>query len=299
MLSVDVGRVLLTMENMVLQIRHFREHGDDVRRIRKQLIGEVCVMFEKAVVDVVYAWVPGQSLDNTDALANFIVRVRDVHGDFGERDVAYGLLFTWYRFFPEWALRIFRRFVGGVGCWSDVKYMCGYLRDGALDGKAGADAFRDAILDIMLQQLLEDHGAWERAMETYLENRRQFFGIGETYRSGAMGTGAMDGWKCPREPLMKRPCARKHVSLAAKWCPRESSKYGWVFELLVVRYRDGVSLGLRPSLLGDFSPLRKNPPGSPNKILRGREKRPPLTSELSRRLRQMVSRLSREVNYME
>jgi hypothetical protein len=88
-------------ENLVLQIRHFREHGDDVRRIRKQQIGELCAMFEKAIVDVVCAWLPGQSLDNTDALANFIVRVRDVHGDFGERDVAYGLLCTWYRFFPS------------------------------------------------------------------------------------------------------------------------------------------------------------------------------------------------------
>ena len=273
---VDVGRILPIMENLVLQIRHFREHGDDVCRIRKQLVGEVCAMFEKAILDVVYAWAPGQSLDNTDALANFIVRVRDVHGDFGERDVAYGLLCTWYRFFPEWALRIFRRFVGGVGCWSDVKYMCGYLRDGAADGKVGSCAFRDAILDIMLQQLLEDHAAWERVMETYLENRRQFFGI------GAVGGW---GWKHPREPLMKRPCARKHVSLAAKWCPRESSKYGWVFELLVDRYRDSISANFGA--------------GSPNIMLRSREKRPPLTSELSRKLRQMVSRLSREVNYLE
>jgi hypothetical protein len=164
-----------------------------------------------------------------------------------------------------------------------VKYMCGYLRDGAADGKVGVIsggqrspvrapegssnlerrsrseekfeseseggvislcAFRDAILDIMLQQLLEDHAAWERVMETYFENRRQFFGV-------------FPG----REPLMKRPCARKHVSLAAKWCPRESSKYGWVFELLVDRYRKLLWTASSNSIYVGF----------PGNMLRGRE----------------------------
>ena len=255
---MPVDSILHIVEDRVLQFRYFREHGDDTGSVTKQQICDLCGLFEKAILDAMYAWVPGGSLDEVDALADFIVRVRDVNGEFGERDVSYALLWTWYQFFPEWALRIFHRFVGGVGCWSDVKYMCGYLRENTHEH---ATIFRDAILDIMLQQLLDDSLLWGRTMDAYLENRRQFFGIGEKYE----GENENGGWKRPRKPLLKRPCARIHLSLAAKWCPRETSKYGWVFALLVERWK-------------------QNNVGKKIQI-----------QESSRHFRQIITRLSREL----
>ena len=328
--------ILRFMENQVLHIRHFREHGDDVRCMKKQKICELCGVFEKAILDVMYVWEPGSevqststlavtlntprnvgglsgSFDDVDALANFIVRVRDVHGDFGERDVAYALLWTWSRFFPEWALRIFHRFVGGVGCWSDVKYMCGFLRDCSPDVKgfpqqsliveenlltSKATVFRDAILDIMLQKILEEHVVWGQTMDAYLENRRQFFGIGETYGDvdeynvvcGNASVGVFG--KRMREPLMKRPCARKHLSLAAKWCPRETSKYGWVFALLVERYQ------MKQNSQCSRKKRRSNNE-IPVPVLQNGVNENKKLQESSRHLRQMVSRLSRELHYVE
>ena len=233
--SLTEGHLL----NLVRQCSYLRGRGEATKYIR-EIIHNICHIFENDIMRAMYAWAPGKPLDRIDELADFIVRVRDVNGVFGERDVAYALLWTWYRFFPEWALRIFQRFVGGVGCWSDVKYMCGFLREyseGFTEPLCGSEihtsvVFRDAILDIIIQQLKQDHDLWGRVMEDYFENRRQFFGIGEKYE----GENENGGWKRTREPLMKRPCARKYLSLASKWCPRETSKYGWVFALLIERF---------------------------------------------------------------
>ena len=253
----------IEVKSLVRQCSYLRERGEATKYIR-EIIHNICHVFENEILRAMYAWAPGKPLDRIDELADFIVRVRDVNGEFGERDVAYALLWTWYRFFPEWALRIFHRFVGGVGCWSDVKYMCGYLCEHSKIHTSVV--FRDSILDIMIHQLKEDHNLWGRVMEAYFENRRQFFGIGEKYE----GENENGGWKRPREPLMKRPCARKYLSLASKWCPRETSKYGWVFALLVGRFQTA-------------SPHD----GFGNHL------------KYTRQLRHMISRLSRELNYLE
>jgi hypothetical protein len=264
--GLKASALLTHLNSLVRQCSYLRERGEATKYIR-EIIHNICHVFENEILRAMYAWAPGKPLDRIDELADFIVRVRDVNGEFGEREVAYALLWTWYHFFPEWALRIFHRFVGGVGCWSDVKYMCGFLRE---HNKIHTSVvFRDAILDIMIQQLKEDHDLWGRVMEDYFENRRQFFGIGEKYE----GENENGGWKRPREPLMKRPCARKYLSLASKWCPRETSKYGWVFALLVGRFHTASLFGTKDEF-GNHS-------------------------KYTRQLRHMISRLSRELNYLE
>jgi hypothetical protein len=223
------------LENIVLQIREQRMKGspDGVLKI---LLYKLSYEYETEILNIMYEWLPGTALYKIDNLANFILKVRDVHGDFGERDISYMLLWTWYKYFPEWALRIFHRFVGeGIGCWSDVKYMCEMLRT---IGKSNellrqkTNKFRNQILDVMLQQLLIDNMKWEEVMEVYFENRCQYFGIGEKYE----GENENGGWKRKRDPLMSRPLKHQYVSFASKWCPREKSKFGWLFVLLVRRY---------------------------------------------------------------
>ncbi len=256
------------LENMILHIKECRENGSP-HSVLQLLLHNVSCVYETEILNTMYQWLPGTSLYHIDNLANFIIYIRDKHGHFGERDVSYVLLWTWYKYFPEWALRIFRSFVfpnpeqsfltpfrnlnhrnselGSIGCWSDVKYMCEMLRNVVKDGQSfglryddiGTDKllhkskqFRNQILDIMLQQLLIDNMKWEEVMETYFENRRQYFGIGEKYE----GENENGGWKRKRDPLMSRPLKHKYVSLASKWCPREKSKFGWLFMLLVRRY---------------------------------------------------------------
>jgi len=274
---IPLPDLLRIMENRVIQIRDFRECGGDTPWLRKQHVIDLCATFEAALVHEINAWIPGTPIDGTNDLADFILRVRDVHGVFGERDVAYALLWSWHRYFPEWALRMFRRFVGGVGCWSDVKYMCAYLRDDCSDTER-AESFRDDILDVMLAQLRQDLVVWEQTMDAYFENRRQFFGIGEKYE----GERENGNWKRPRDPLMKRPYARKYISLAAKWCPRENSKFGWVFALLVERYAGFPS---------DPKGYRCDPKGYRNDP-KGYRIDPKAKARL---FRQTVSRLSREI----
>lgn len=223
------------LENMVLQIREHRINGSPDSMLQV-LLNELSYVFETEILHVMYEWLPGTSLHNIDNLANFILKIRDVHGDYGERDVSYMLLWIWYTYFPEWALRIFRSFVGeGIGCWSDVKYMCKMLRNLGKSNewvRQQTNKFQNQILDVMLQQLLIDNKRWEEVMEGYFENRCQYFGIGEKYE----GENNNGGWKRKRDPLMSRPLKHQYVSFASKWCPREKSKFGWLFVLLVRRY---------------------------------------------------------------
>ena len=261
---------LRNLENQVLQIREYRFNGSP-KNIIERLLQKLSWTYENEIKKVMYEWLPGTSMDKIDDLANFIIRVRDVHGEFGERDAAYILLWTWYIYFPEWAIRIFHRFVGGIGCWSDVKYMCKMLfrsQDSVVvvrerstqqltskmtfcqraklsttnfeddlwssekfGDRKSLEEFRNNIIDIMLNQLYADYTKWNEVMENYLENRRQYFGIGEKYE----GENENGGWKRTREPLMKRPEANRYISLASKWCPREKSKFGWLFKLLIQR----------------------------------------------------------------
>jgi hypothetical protein len=241
------------LENQVLQIREYRHNGSP-KNIIERLLQKLSWTYENEIKKVMYEWLPGTSIDKIDDLANLIIRVRDVHGEFGERDAAYILLCTWYIYFPEWAVRIFHRFVGGIGCWSDVKYMCKILLSFELRSldpvvvvrerssqqltskvtfvdRKSLEEFRNNIIDIMLNQLYADYTKWNEVMENYLENRRQYFGIGEKYE----GENENGGWKRTREPLMKRPEASRYISLASKWCPREKSKFGWLFKLLIQR----------------------------------------------------------------
>jgi len=265
------------MENLVLQIRGFREQS--FYGSRRETLLQLGRVFETETLRAIASPDTGGAV--LTELANFILRVRDVHGNMGERDAAYMLLWTWYQYFPEWALRLFARFTGGVGSWSDVRYLCEWLTTYGTVRPLAADTLRDAVLDMMLQQILEDHATLTAAMEHYFENRRQFFGI-RVDGSGEQVSVDRD-WKRPRDPLMARPCARRHVSLAAKWFPREKSRYGWLFSRLVLlflrksRTHAHTHAHERATLAADTFP---------NKAV----------SETARHLRKMVSYLLRPCN---
>ena len=170
---------------------------------------------------------PGpEFLKNIQALAECIIFCRDRKKGCGQRNDAYQMLFIWYKYFPEWALRLFGRFVyDGVGSWSDVKYLCGYLASIRCDDffvSTCVENFTNALIDRMNTQLESDRLQWDLAISDYLEKRDIIFreGIDVSMLGG----------------LPKRPLALETISMAVKWVPRESSKYRWLFEKMVLRW---------------------------------------------------------------
>ena len=55
-----------------------------------------------------------------------IGHVRDIHFGHGERDLAYMMIYVWYKFYPVLAIYAFHQFVKNglpYGCWNDIKYL--------------------------------------------------------------------------------------------------------------------------------------------------------------------------------
>ena len=170
---------------------------------------------------------PGpQFLQNIQALAETIVFCRDRKRGCGQRDEAYQMLFIWYKYFPDWALRLFGRFVyEGVGTWADVKYLCGYLASIRCEDSfvsTCVENFTNSLIDRMNTQIVSDRLQWDLAIADYLEKRDVIFSEG-------IDVSLLGG-------LPKRPRALETISIAVKWVPRESSKYRWLFEKMVLRW---------------------------------------------------------------
>ena len=201
--------------------------------LRSRNVSELSFMlnlYHDRILDIIHHWEPDtqDSVQNVefikeiDELAGWIVQIRDKYGSIQERDIAYGCWIVWYLLFPEWALRILDQFVNGVGCWSDIKYICEFLNRPCISSyvvNKDKERITNVLLKKLVHKLYSDKQIWSNIMSDYFENRLQFFS--KETPSGS------------RIPLMNRPNARKHLSLVAKWVPRESSKHGWLFLRMV------------------------------------------------------------------
>jgi hypothetical protein len=61
-----------------------------------------------------------------------IGHVRDIYFGHGERDIAYMMIYVWYKFYPTLAIYAFHKFVindrgSPFGCWNDIKYFCKFI----------------------------------------------------------------------------------------------------------------------------------------------------------------------------
>jgi len=201
-----------------------------VQRSRKS--SELCMMlnyYHDRILYIINTWTPNldaivraEQIDKISELAGWIIQIRDKHGQYAERDIAYGCWIIWYILFPEWAMQILDQFVGGVGCWADIKYICGFLNRNDICDRV-LDIHKKRITDVLLRkivgQLYLDNKTWSCIIFDYFSNRLQFFSV-ETPSSS-------------RKPLLPRPIAKEHLSLASKWMPRESSQYGYLFVPMV------------------------------------------------------------------
>jgi len=242
------------------------------------------VDFENRIISILVD--PGpQFPHNIQGLAESIVFCRDRKKGCGQRDEAYQMLFIWYKYFPDWALRLFGRFVyDGAGSWADVKYFCGYLA-----GIRCEDAYvstcvenlTNALIDRMNTQIESDRVQWDLAIADYLEKRDIIFrdGIDVSMLGG----------------LPKRPRALETISMAVKWVPRESSKYRWLFDKMVLRWGRKYHADYFIKMDEDNKENVGNGSYWEHGLALQRGSR--VLNKLSMMYRQMVAKLSRELVY--
>jgi hypothetical protein len=242
------------------------------------------VDFENRIVSILVD--PGPQFPyNIQALAESIIFCRDRKKGCGQRDEAYQMLFIWYKYFPDWALRLFGRFVyDGVGSWADVKYFCGYLAGIRCEDtyvSTCVENLTNALIDRMNTQIESDQVQWDLAIADYLEKRDIIFrdGIDVSMLGG----------------LPKRPRALETISMAVKWVPRESSKYRWLFDKMVLRWGRKYHADYFIKIDEDNKENIGNGNGNGNGSYWEHERR--VLNKLSMMYRQMVAKLSRELVY--
>lgn len=155
----------------------------------------------------------GNQQDFLFYLASFykmIGQTRDIVNGKGERDLTYMMICVFYKYYPylaSVALRLI--FEKDYGCWADFKYFCHFV----LHHFPSCSNLISVSIDIAVYQLDKDRYNWDNALYKYFRD-------------------------CYGEPKksFERPDGRLHMSLVAKWIPRESSKYSWLYERIVSKW---------------------------------------------------------------
>ena len=83
--------------------------------------------------------------------------VRDIYFGHGERDLAYMMIYIWYKFYPVLAIYAFHQFVENgspYGCWNDIKYFCKFIA--RISDKGIDHPLIDVALSCANRQLLLD-----------------------------------------------------------------------------------------------------------------------------------------------
>ena len=145
-------------------------------------------------------------------LYRLIAHTRDYTHGLGERDLAYAMICVWYRYYPVQAIQALRYIAAtpGIGSWADIKYLCAYV---TRTNDPNTEKIIECAIGLLNHQLNADRLAWNKAMFQYLQIK-----------------------KASPDTLIPRPCGREIMSFAAKWAPREKSRYGWLFERMVAQW---------------------------------------------------------------
>lgn len=145
-------------------------------------------------------------------LYNLIAQTRDVSRGKGERDLTYMMICVWYKYYPNLAMKAFKLLMDEhMGCWSDVKYFCDFIVSKSVFSKMTKEWMMRCVINVALYQFDRDRFVWDNIMSSYLKARE-------------------------KNPDTKRPIARDHISNVCKWIPRESGKFGWLFENFVIQW---------------------------------------------------------------
>jgi len=137
-------------------------------------------------------------------------QTRDIIEGKGEYTLTYMMIYTWYRFYPQFAFFILKTLVQSenkehpYGCWKDMKYFYKYCKK---KGLSDNDPLIQKMVEIINKQLMED-----------VTNFKSYSKNTETNQE-------------------KNTNPNPNISLVSKWIPREnSSKCGNLYNLLACHY---------------------------------------------------------------
>lgn len=143
-------------------------------------------------------------------LYKLLHQTRDCLYGKGERDITYVFICAFYKYYPNQTMYAFHHMCLYFGCWADIKYFCRFVKDFKLIDEKMKQKLTYSAIDILIQQFDLDFYNWEHHFHQYLQ---------KTERN-------------PRD----RPYAPDIISFVAKWIPRESNSFGWLYEKIVERY---------------------------------------------------------------
>jgi hypothetical protein len=149
-------------------------------------------------------------------LYKYIVYTRDIYGGLGERELSYQMLFIWNYHFPIPTAKCIHDMVLPIeknppyGSWRDIKSICLCIR--SFSDKKENDPFLDTCIGIMNHYLHLDSQKWADALDLF---------------NSKFGT----PWEIPRPSP-----ADYDISLVARWIPRESSSFGWLFDKCALQW---------------------------------------------------------------
>ena len=151
-------------------------------------------------------------------LYKIIGKTRDIHGGKGEYALSYMMVWIWYKYYPVLAKTAIQLFV--LGSEQSVEAPYGSWKDMKYFCKYVLDQTGDKSHPLI--QYCIEHLNFQLCMDD------------EIYNSSS----AAD---------------EKKISLVAKWIPRESSKFGWMYENLAVQYYPEYMEKVRDRVLADRS----------------------------------------------
>ena len=181
-------------------------------RCGKEVVrGHLAEKFRELLSEVAVA----ATVDDNHVLAllmRMVAQTRDIVDGKGEYDLACMMVYELHAFYPELARCLIVHFVehedGGhpYGSWKDIKYLCNYVME--QEQTARADGPVSAVR------------AWRRVSTHPLINYAHDLALARLRKDA----GRLDA-------------GEEHISLVARWLPREKSKkFGWQFDLLARKY---------------------------------------------------------------
>jgi len=140
-------------------------------------------------------------------LFKMIPYTRDISFGKGEKLVTYMMICVFFKYYPSLAIYALKDILEkNIGCWADVKYFCHFVCYDTNFSCEEKEILIHSSINIMLYQLDRDVYFWDKMFQDYLNNNTS------------------------------RPIAKTMISNVAKWVPRETSKYKWLFNKIVIQW---------------------------------------------------------------
>lgn len=184
-------------------------------RTDKYSLSYLSIIFEKIIKQIIQK----MRTDYFDyivylkCLFKMIPYIRDVSFGKGEKLVTYMMICVFYKYYPNIAICLLREIIyKNMGSWADIKYFCHFVYFDTNFSNEEKDKIIYFATGIMLYQLDCDVFFWDKMFQHYLNKLE----------------------KNKHQP--NRPNANSLISNVAKWVPRKSSKFSWLFEKIVLQW---------------------------------------------------------------